>query len=105
MEPIRDRNRQKTSITQVAKFSYLKELLVPKVHASIDGLPYNTEGYEPAKMILKAKYGKPSEVANAHTQCIIALPTVHRSQPVKILEFHKKLATNVQVLETMGNIR
>ena len=33
------------SITQVAKFSYLKELLTPKVRASVDGLPYNTEGY------------------------------------------------------------
>ena len=95
----------KTSIMQVAKFSYLKKLLIPKVCASIDGLPYNTEGYERAKTILKAKYGKPSEVANAYTQCIIALPTVHGSQPVKIHEFYEKLATNVQALETMGKIK
>ena len=65
----------KAGLTQVAKFSYLKELLNPKVRASVDGLPYNTEGYERAKSILKTKYGKPSEVSNAHMQGIIALPT------------------------------
>ena len=58
----------KSDIGQVAKFSYLKELLVPKVRAVIDGLPFNREGYTRAKNILMTKYGKPSEVANAHIQ-------------------------------------
>ena len=30
-------------LTQVAKFSYLKELLVPSVRTSIDGLPFMTK--------------------------------------------------------------
>ena len=64
----------KAKLTQVAKFSYLKELLVSSVRASIDGLSFTTEGYERAKAILKTKYGKPSEVANAHMQCIIGYP-------------------------------
>ena len=38
-------------VTQVAKFCYLKELLVPSVRASIDGLPFTIEGYERAKRI------------------------------------------------------
>ena len=83
----------KASITQVAKFSYLKELLTPKVRASVDGLPYNTEGYGRAKSILTAKYGKPSEVSNAHMQCIISLPTIQGSQPAKIHPFYEKLST------------
>ena len=95
----------KAGLTQVAKFSYLKELLNPKVRASVDGLPYNTEGYERAKSILKTKYGKPSEVSNAHMQGIIALPTIQGSQPVKIHEFYGRLVTNVQALETMGKIK
>ena len=56
----------KAAITQVAKFSYLKELLIPRIHSVVDGLPYNMEGYKRTKAILKAKYGRPSEVANAH---------------------------------------
>ena len=95
----------KAGLTQVAKFSYLKELLNPKVRASVDGLPYNTEGYKRANSILKTKYGKPNEVSNAHMQCIIALPTIQGSQTVKIHEFYGRLVTNVQALEMMGKIK
>ena len=93
------------TITQVAKFLYLKELLVPKVRSAVDGLPYNTEGYERTKAILRAKYGKPSEVVNAHIQSIIALPTVQGSQQARVHNFYKKLATNVQALEMIRKIK
>ena len=36
-------------ITTISKFSYLKELVIPKVRALIDVLPFSTEGYEKAK--------------------------------------------------------
>ena len=62
------------------------ELLVPSVHPSVDRLPFTTEGYEWAKHILKTKYGKSSEVTNAHTQCIIGLSTIHGVDPAKIHE-------------------
>ena len=71
----------------------------------MDGLPYNSEGYERAKTILKTKYGKPSEVVNARLQCIIALPTIKGSQPTRIHGFYEKLATNIQALDTMGKIK
>ena len=95
----------KAKLTQVAKFSYLKELLVPNVRASVDGLPFTTEGYERAKHILKTKYGKSSEVANAYMQCIIGLSTIHGVDPAKIHEFHEKLTSHIQVLETMGKVK
>ena len=56
----------KSDIGTLAKFSYLKDLLVPRVRATVDGLPFTSEGYVRAKNILKTKYGRPSEVANAH---------------------------------------
>ena len=92
----------KSDIGQVAKFSYLKELLVPKVRAVIDGLPFNSEGYTRAKNILMTKYRKPSEVPNAHIQCIMALPIITGTNPTKINEFYEKLVTNIQTLESMG---
>ena len=94
----------KAAISLVAKLSYLKELLIPKIR-SVVGLHYNTEGYERAKAILEAKYGRPSEVANAHMQCIIALPTIQGSQPARIHEFYEKLSSNIQALDTMGKLR
>ena len=39
----------KSDIGQVAKISYLKKLLVLRVRAVIDGLPFNTGGYTRAK--------------------------------------------------------
>ena len=92
----------KSDINQVAKFSYLKELLVPKVRAVIDGLPFNSEGYTRAKNILMTKYGKPSEVANAHIQCIMGLPVITGTNPTGINEFYEKLVTNIPILESMG---
>ncbi len=94
----------KTNIGQVTKFSYLKELLDPKVRACVDGLPFTTEGYERTKNILKSKYGKDSEVINAYVQNIIGLPTVTGSQPNKIHEFYETLVTSVQSLETLGKL-
>ena len=34
------------NVSQITKFSYLKELLEPQVRSSIDSLPFTTEGYE-----------------------------------------------------------
>ena len=61
---------------QVTKFNFLKEMLKPKLRVLVDGLPFITEGYERAKNILKSKYGKDSEVANAHIQSRVSLPTI-----------------------------
>ena len=87
-----------TDVTTVSKFSYLKELVVPKVRALTDGLPFNTEGYERARTILKARFGKPSEVANVRIQCITSLPAITQTSFGKIHNFYKKLVT-----QTKGN--
>ena len=50
--------------------SYLKKMIIPKVRLLIDGLPRNTEVHEQAKIILSSKFGKPSELTNAHVQNI-----------------------------------
>ena len=86
------------------KFSYLKELLNPKVRACVDGLPFTMEGYERAKNILKSKYGKDSEVINAYVQNIIGLPTIPGNQPHKIHAFYEALLTSVHSLETLGKL-
>ena len=57
-------------------------MLDPNVRSSI-----SSEGYEPAKNILKSKYGKSSEVINAHVQEIMGLPVVNGKNPKMIHEF------------------
>ena len=81
----------KCDLPQVSKFSYLKELVIPKVRLLIDSLPFTSEGYTKAKNILLTKYGKPSEVANAHVQNIMSLPQINNTNPQKIHDFSEKL--------------
>ena len=50
----------KVEISAISKFSYLKEFLVPKVRALIDGLSFTSEGCARTKSILSAKFRKPS---------------------------------------------
>ena len=95
----------KAELMTVSKLSYLKELVIPKVRALIDGLPHNSEGYQRAKTILKTKFGRPSEVTNAHIQCIISLPVINHTNPAKIHEFYEKLVTHAQALDTMGKLK
>ena len=56
----------KSDLHCMTKLSYLNEMFVSKVQILIKALPYNSEGYERAKTILKSTYGKPSELTNTH---------------------------------------
>ena len=94
-----------SEVAAITKFSYLKELVNPKVKTAIDGLPFTTEGYQRATNILKSKYGQMSEIVNAYVQNITALPMITGSHPKKIHEFYEKLLFNVQSLETLGKLK
>ena len=76
-----------------------------KIRATIDDLPFNSEGYSRAKNILKTKFGKESEIINAHVHNIMSLLVVHDTNPTKLLELYDRLSPNLQALETMGKIR
>ena len=95
----------RSEVAAVTKFSYLKELVNPKVKTSIDGLLFTTEGYQRAKSILQSKYGQTSEIVNEYVQNIMVLPVITGSHPKKIHEFYEKLLFNVQSLETLGKLK
>ena len=91
--------------TPGVKFSYLKELVIPKVRVLIYSFHFTSEDYTRSKNILTTKYGKPSEVANAHVQNIMILPQINNSNPQNFHEFSEKLLCSVQALDTMGKIK
>ena len=80
----------------------MKEVLVSRVRALIDGLPINSEEYTPAENILMTKYANPREVATVHIQCIMGLPVITRTNPTRINEIYEKLVTSIQTLESIG---
>ena len=94
----------KPTFPATTKFSYLKEYLGPKVRPIIESLPFTTEGYTRAKMILTTKYGKTSEIVNAHVTALMALPTIKGTNPNAVNDFYETLTRNVQALETMKKL-
>ena len=68
----------------------------------IDGLPFSPEGYEKAKNILKANFGKTSEIINAYVENIVAVPTISGTNAAEIQDSYETLLYNVQSLETLG---
>ncbi|XP_068738114.1 uncharacterized protein [Montipora capricornis] len=94
----------KSSIASVTKFSYLRELLAPKLRMSIEALPFSAEGYNRAVAILKDTYGKDSEIVKAYNKEIVALPVFSGVHLKAIHQFHERLAYCVQSLQTMGKL-
>ena len=95
----------RSELHPVSKFNYLKELLAPKVRLLIDALTFTSEGYSRAIAILKAKFGKLSEVSAAHIQCVLSLPVITNSNRNRVHEFYEKLVISVQALETMNKLK
>ena len=52
--------------------------------------------------MIKTKYGRPSEVANAHNQSTMGLPVITGTNPARICDFYEKLVTTIQTLGSMG---
>ena len=87
-----------SEISDEAKFSYLKELVIPKVRMTIEKLPCSSEGYEKAKELLIQRYGEESEVINAHVTQILSLPVIHGTPRTKIHEFYDQLLGHCRIL-------
>ena len=80
-------------------------MLAPKARVLIYGRLFTTEGYERAKVILKSKFGKPSEFAKVHMEKVISLPVINNSNPGRIHSFYEKLVTSVKSFESMSKLQ
>ena len=89
----------------MSKFSNPKELLIPRVRLLINSLPFISEGYSRAKSTLLVKFGRSTEIAAAHIQCISLLPVIQNSHPNRIHDFYENLVISVQALDTMNKLK
>ncbi|XP_028409269.1 uncharacterized protein LOC114531864 [Dendronephthya gigantea] len=94
----------KSSLAPMTKFTYLLELLEPKVKRSVESLPFGLEGYNRAKAILKEKFGRESEIEKCYVNEVLDLPNISGTNPRKIANFCDRLTHSVQALETMGKL-
>jgi hypothetical protein len=94
----------KSLLAPITKFTYLLELLEPNVKRGVESLPFSPEGYNRAKVILKDKYGKESEIEKCYVKEILDLPNIPGANPRRIANFCDKPTHSVQALETMGKL-
>ena len=94
----------KANMPSVTKFANMKSFLDNRIKRQVDGLPFTSEGYNRSKSILKAKYGKDSEVIKAYTKQSFDLTVIPNGNAKKIHEFSGKLNFAVQSLQTMNKL-
>ena len=94
----------KSPIAPITKFTYLLELLSPKIKICVESLPFSPEGYNRAKAILQDKYGKESEIVKCYVKEILDLPQILNSNARRIAEFSEKLTYCVRALETLKKL-
>ena len=66
----------KADIVPINKFTYLCGLLGWKVKSAVEALPFNSENYNRAKLILQGRYGKESEIVKAYVKEIMDVPVI-----------------------------
>ena len=82
----------------MTKFSYLKELVEPKIQSSIDGLLRTCES------VLADHYGNYSKIVNPYVEEIVNLPTIAGAQTARIHPFYENLMNCMHSLETLGKL-
>ena len=94
-----------SGISEISKFNYLLELVDGKPKDDILGLPHAQEGYEEAKKILQATYGKDIKVRKAPMVELEGLrPVTNISQIRETHDFCNELARVVRTLATMKKL-
>ena len=94
-----------SNINDISKFNYLIELLKGKPKNDVLGLPHNADGYEEAKRILQAGYGKDTVVFKQLVIQLQEMPVIRSIyQKQEINEFSNKFSRIVRTLKTMKKL-
>ena len=84
------------------KFTFLLELVTPKIRDQIGNLKPGTLGYNTAWQRLKREYGETKHIINSHMSQIVNLPLTKGTSVEKGQEFYDKLTRSYDALETLG---
>lgn len=76
----------------------MRDMLPSQALVLINSFPFSAKEYERAKAIVQTKYGKTSEVVNAHIPWMMSLPTINGISTTKIHYFYERLVNSVQSL-------
>ena len=95
----------KGDVGPVSEFSYLKGILIPRVRLLVESLHFTPERYSRAKSVFLGQFGKSTEIAAAHIQCINSLLVIRNSHVNRIHDFYEKLVIDVQAHDTTNKLK
>ena len=93
----------RSDMTDVSKFSYLKSLLDGEAKATVVGLTLTGAHYKEACRLLEGRYGRPELIIFSHVQELLQLSIPGKQAKVSALwDFYNRLQGHVRSLEALG---
>ena len=89
------------SITGVQKLNYLRAQLQGNALRVISGLPLTNANYDHSVTLLKARYGEPHKLIDAHMQALIELSNPSNTLPALQL-FYDSIEGHIRSLQSLG---
>ena len=93
----------KESLSDIDKFTYLKNLLTDTASDCISGLSLTSQNYKEAIDILKERYANPQIIISTHMEALVKLPYVRDVNNVKDLrKIYDKVESSIRNLKSLG---
>jgi len=95
----------KSNLSGVEKFAYLKGQLSGEALSTIAGLSLTNGNYTVAMELLNERYGDKNTLIRAHVRELLSLESVPNNQSVKFRAFLDKIQVQTRSLETLGVVK
>ncbi|XP_053388631.1 uncharacterized protein LOC128551742 [Mercenaria mercenaria] len=89
------------NLTDVQRFSYLKNQLEGEAERTIEGFALTNDNYSRAVSLLKERFGQVHKITHATMQALLSLPAPGNALP-SLRNFHDKLEAYIRSLESLG---
>ena len=91
----------KSQLSDVEKFGYLRQCLFGKAALSIDGLSLTSTNYNHAKEILVSTFGQKNVIIASHVDALLKIPSASPN-PLSLRDTYSKINQHLRSLESLG---
>ena len=93
---------ERTDLSPIEKFTYLRGFLKGDALETIQGMPLTQENYKNAKEILEKRYGNPQLIVSGHMNALLKLDKVISASGKDLRELYNKVEFNTRALSSAG---
>lgn len=93
---------ERTDLSKIEKFSYLKGLLKDDAAKSIEGLALTSGNYDNALHILNERFGNKNKIISMHVKELLQLPVLSSAKGKALRQMCDRVELHIRALATMG---